>query len=191
VKARQFRSLGLGPTGGDLVPGLKNLRTRLGSITDAVKGTFLDTDKTRSLLGRIRKILSGGFGAVSEDVRSTIKGMLDDIRQQLNDFAGKGPLTKTAGLDTKKIIAGLGLDPETAGIIRGRLSGFNTAGLALAGAPSPRGGGFVGGRPIVVESHTTINLDGHTVAKTVTRNQQKTRRRNPPQRRGPNAGQAL
>lgn len=40
------------------------------------------------------------------------------------------------------------------------------------------------GRDVVV--HTQINLDGDRVATNTTRHQQKTRRRNPPQKRGPN-----
>jgi hypothetical protein len=93
-------------------------------------------------------------------------------------------------LNTKKILAGLGLSPEEINALRGRLSGFNTAGQELAGLGTPgpariREGGF-GNNPIFVESHTTINLDGQQVAKVVTKQQQKTRRRNPAQKRGPN-----
>jgi hypothetical protein len=39
----------------------------------------------------------------------------------------------------------------------------------------------------VVENHITVTLDGEVVERKVTRSQQKRARRNPPQRRGPNA----
>ena len=57
------------------------LRKQLGSAEKALQGTFLDTKKTRSLVARIRKVLSGAMGAISEDVRSTIKRLIDDLRQ--------------------------------------------------------------------------------------------------------------
>jgi hypothetical protein len=53
TKARQFRTLGLSASGGEFVPGLKGLRRQLGNFHDAVKGTFLDTGKTRSIMGQI------------------------------------------------------------------------------------------------------------------------------------------
>jgi hypothetical protein len=102
----------------------------------------------------------------------------------------RGPLTATSGLNTRKVLAGLGLDPDVIRELRGRLSGFNTRGLALAtaAAPAPTAGfgGVLGG--ILVESHVTVELDGERVGRAVTRSQQKTRRRNPPQKRGPNRG---
>jgi hypothetical protein len=50
--------------------------------------------------------------------------------------------------------------------------------------------GGVGEKPIVVEPNIDLNvyIDGHHVEATVTKRQQKRSRRNPPQRRGPNAG---
>ena len=126
-------------------------------------------------------MLCDPFTKVSKEVRATITAMLNDIKGQLDGF--KRPLTKTSGLDTKKIIAGLGLSPEVASELRGRLSGVNSAGRQLA--PVAAGGG---GQPIVVENHNTIMLDGWMLGKNLTRSQQKKRRRNPPQRRGPNRG---
>lgn len=184
--AAQFRTLGLGPTGEELVPLKAGLARQLKQVSSQIDGTFLDTTKTNKTLAAIRKLVLDPFTKVSVEVRSTIKSMLDEINQQFKDH--KGPLTKTTGLDTKKIVAGLGLSPPQIREIRGRLSGFNSAGLALAGGPSFQTGGFVGGRAIVVESHTTVQLDGHTLGKTVTRSQQKAKRRNPAQRRGPNRG---
>jgi hypothetical protein len=80
---RQFRALGLGPTGEDLIPGVKSLKKQLGNIADAVSGSFLDTRKTRGMLAHIRQVLSGGLGSVSSEVRAKIQAMLADLKDQL------------------------------------------------------------------------------------------------------------
>jgi hypothetical protein len=103
--------------------------------------------------------------------------MLNDIQSALDSGDKKGPLTKTSSLNTFKVTAGLGLTPEQERALRSRLSGFNSAGLGLARGQQT--GNFV------VESHTTINVDGAKVANVVTRQQQKNKRRNPRQKRGP------
>jgi hypothetical protein len=125
----------------------------------------------------------------TEETRQAIREMFATIRGELDDGL-KGPLTATSGLNTKKIIDGLGLDAVTAQEIRSRLSGFNTAGRALAGATQsnfvPGAALGVGLGAIVVENHNTLEVDGEVVARSVTRSQQKTRRRNPQQKRGPN-----
>jgi hypothetical protein len=71
--------------------------------------------------------------------------------------------------------------------LRARLSSFNSAGLALAGGGTRPTGRFVV-PPTIVESHVRVELDGEPVARSVTRSQQKQRRRNPKQKRGPNSG---
>jgi hypothetical protein len=193
----QFQALGLTADGTAKIPGVANLRKQLGTLTDRVKGTPLDTAKTRTQLQRIAKVLSGQFGKVGDDVRSAIVGMFDTIRDALKDNKVDlgGELTKTTSLNSKRIIEGLGLDASTAKEIRARLSRFNTAGRALAGtagstitAPTVPVAHFGadGAPPFVVESYVTVNLDGDLVARTVTRSQQKNARRNPKQKRGAN-----
>jgi hypothetical protein len=81
--ARQFKLLGFGPTGEDLVPGVKNLKRQLDSVRKTIEGSFLDTRKTRGLLGHIRQVLAGGLGSVSADVRSKIQQILADLKGQL------------------------------------------------------------------------------------------------------------
>ena len=81
--ARQFRLLGFGPEGQDLVPGVGALKRQLQAVNDVLAGSFLDTKKTRSLISHIRKVLSGGLGSVSEEVRSKIQQILADLKQQL------------------------------------------------------------------------------------------------------------
>lgn len=185
----QFEAIGLTQSGDDRVPGVGALRRRLGNLRDLVEGTVLDTDKTENQLDRIAKVLSGKFGAVGKDVRTAILRMFNDISSALGEGDKKmGPLTKTTGLNTKRIIAGLGLSDEEARELRGRLSKFNSAGLGLAGGQTTGGarGGFTGGTGFVIENNVTVAIDGQKFSAVVTKQQQKQKRRNPRQKRGPN-----
>lgn len=188
VAARQFRELGLGPTGEELAPTLKGLRAQAGRIGDAIKGTFLDKPKTRSVMASIRKVISGQLGNVRDDVRKTVKGILDDLDRQLKDHAAVGPETAFRTTNVRKILAAAGLSPEDVKRASFALSqrgpggtiprnGMGAFGMALAGG---------GGGDIVVQ--TKVDLDGRQVALSTTRHQQKARRRNPTQKRGPHAG---
>ena len=84
-ETRQFRALGLGPGGEACVPGVQALRKRLGRAADAIKGTFLDTSKTRGILNAIRKVLSGGLGSVGKDVRARIEEILRELGVRLDE----------------------------------------------------------------------------------------------------------
>lgn len=187
LQRKQFKSLGLSGSGEEIVPGVKNLKKQFASLSDRVADSPGQVSKKLvSRLAGVRKLLAGAFGKLSEDTRAAISDLFGAIRDEFDNQDQKGPLTKTSALNSKKVLAGLGLSGDQIRELRGRLSGFNSAGIALADKAAPSGS-FAGG-PVVVESHTTVQLDGHTVAKSVTRNQQKRNRRNPAQRRGPNRG---
>lgn len=186
--ARQFRALGLGPTGEERIPGLTALRRQLGNVTDAVKGTFLDTTKTRSLMATIRKILAGGMGAVSEDVRAKVKEMLDDINQQLKDANRQRTRFRVA--DTSAMLAGLGLDPEQIRALRGRIAQIGRGGTVPTRGTSAFGIGFAsgGGGGNIVISGLTVKADNPDAFM---RELQKTARRTAAQRGGRMSGRAL
>jgi hypothetical protein len=99
-RARQFRALGLTSTGDELAPSRRALRTEATKIGDALKGTFLDTGKTRNLMQGIRKVLSGQLGSLSRDVRLKVKQLLDDLSGQLGD---RGPLTRASQASSRRI----------------------------------------------------------------------------------------
>lgn len=188
LEARQFRALGLGPTGEELPPTIRKLKTELQKVGDAVKGTILDTGHTRNLLRTIRRLLSGGLGRLGGDLRSKIKEMLDDLQNQMED-GGKKAATAFHKASTKELVQGLGLTTAQTKALRARLSQLGPGGTV----PSKGFGAFgyaytPGGQPINVT--TTVNLDGKQVAKNTTKHQQRGARRNPPQRRGPHAGHA-
>lgn len=193
----QFEQLGLTEEGERPTPGAGALRRRLKSLREQIKGTTLDTEKTRRELDRIAAVLSGKFGAVGKEVRNAILQMFNDIAGALEDGQSgrRGPLTKTSGLNTAKVLEGLGLTDEQINELRSRLAKVNSAGrqLAPSGGTSSTGTGsnVVGGRTrtepgVVVENFVTVEIDGQKIASTVTKQQQKQKRRNPPQKRGPN-----
>jgi len=177
TKAKQFKALGLTSTGEALTPGAGSLLHRAKSLREQIKGTILDTPKTRSELAKIVAFLKSHLKTAGKEVRQAILNMLNDISGAADQK--KGPLTKTSSLNSKKILEGLGLSADQERQVKARLSNFNSAGVALANAQAP---GTSGGQFVV---HTTVNLDGQKVASNTTKHQQKSRRRNPQQKRGP------
>jgi hypothetical protein len=81
--ARQFGALGLGPGGEPLTPSTASLRHQLGPIEKSIHGTILDTAANQRILARIRRVLAGGLGAVTKEVRDHIAQMFADWRSQL------------------------------------------------------------------------------------------------------------
>jgi hypothetical protein len=184
-QTRQFRALGFGPGGADLIPGVTALRRQLGNVGDAIKGTFLDTNKTRSLLGNIRKVLSGGLGKVSAEVRAKVKEMLDDINRQLREHT-RGPATKFRAVDTSKLFAGLGLSPDELRAVRAKTAQIGRDGRAPTTGPSAFGiglGGAAGGititGPITIVANNPDAFERELVKKN---------RRRATQTTGPYAG---
>jgi hypothetical protein len=180
-QARQFRALGLSPEGDKPIPTIANLTKQINQLG---KKDLSRAD--RRVLAAIRKVLVDPLKKATPETRAAAKGLLDAIRDGLDPKKITGPLTKTTGLNTKKILEGLGLSPEAERELRQRLSGFNSAGVGNARGNRPTGN-FVGGQqPIVV--NTTVTLDGKVVGNSVTKTQQKDRRRNPKAKRGPRSG---
>lgn len=180
-----FKRLGLTEEGDERVPGGAALRKRARSLLETIKGTPLDTEKNRKILRGIINTTNKEFRQAGRAVRQAALGMLNDIDSAFDDK--KGPLTKTTSLNSKKLLANIGLSPEEIRELRGRLSNFNSAGVGLAGGNGPNsvtGGGATSG--LVVENNLTISIDGKRIHAFITSEDQKTRRRNPKQKRGPN-----
>lgn len=110
-QARQFRLLGFGPGGEDLIPGVKGLKGTLAGVAKAIEGSFLDTKKTRGLLAHIRQVLSGGLGSVGDEVRTKIAQILADLKAQLKQSAVD--VTKFHHANPDAIIAAAGLHLTT------------------------------------------------------------------------------
>jgi TP901 family phage tail tape measure protein len=185
IDAKQFFTLGLGPTGDDRVPLVKSLRKQLANVSDAVQGSFLDTNKTKSVLANIKKVLSAGVGGVSSEVRSKIKQMLDDIDQQLKNHASGGNIDRLAHVSGQAFLKRLGLTGLTPEQKRRISSVFATLGPD-GSLPGGTSGAFAGQGTVVVSSTTT--LDGRVLTRTVSKHKQKNDRRRSVPRTGPWAG---
>jgi hypothetical protein len=175
--AAQFFTLGLSPTGDVRVPLVKALQKQLANVSLAVAGTFLDTTKTQSVLGNIKKVLSAGIGGVSETVRAKLKELLDGINQQLKDHAQN--LTKFSHVNSAAFVKALGLDLSPDLVRRLRL-GISQLGAGNT-APGVASAAFAlaGGTTVI---HTSVQLDGREVAKSVTKHHQKAPPRLPSRR---------
>ncbi len=185
-----LKQLGLTAEGEKPTPGAGSLLNRALGLENRIKGTVLDTAKTRQQLQRIIRVLRQNFKNVGQRVRQAILQMLNDIAGAFEGgSAGRqGPLTATHGLRTAQIIKNLGLSQEQADEIQRRLAHATTGTRFLTGSggtktmiPGQHGGPA---EPFVVQSYVTVNIDGHKVANVVTRSQQKDKRRNPRQKRG-------
>lgn len=190
-RGRQFEALGLTAEGEERTPGIGAIRKRGRNLIDELQSSGLDESKVAAFVKRISVIFTDKFDGAGKEIRQAILNMFATINGALDQGSKQGPLTKTHALNTKKFLEGLGLSPEEVNALRSRLSSFNSAGAAPGGFLSPglnAPPGFTGGTGFVVDSTTniTVTLDGVKVGKAVTKSQQKARRRNPKQKRGPN-----
>jgi hypothetical protein len=182
VQAAQFKAIGLSPTGDQRTPGVSNLEKQLGQLTERLGPDI--APKIANQLAGVGKVLSGALGKVTLETRQKIVELFNTIRDTFDQQA-KGPLTKTTALNSNKIIDALGLSGDLAKKLRAQLSGFNSAGVALAGAQNqPNGFARVVSPAVNVTVNSTTELDGKVVARNTTKHQQKRQRRNPPQKRG-------
>lgn len=189
-QAAQFRAIGLAATGDAITPGVTNLRKQLQSLQHRLEGTKLNTSKMRSELAGVGKVLTGQLGKVTIETRRAIDGLFESIRTGFEQGAKTtGALTRTTSLASAGNLFGdLGLDRETQKRLQARLSGFNSAGVRLAGA----GGAFGPGLPNLavqrVDVHTHVMVDRKEIAaateRDVTKHQQRRVRQNPSTRRG-------
>jgi hypothetical protein len=185
-QAREFRALGLAATGEEIVPGFKNLTSRVNSTLSRIASGELDVPK--KLVDRLklaRTLLKKEGKSLNEDTRDVINELIKTITGGTKKL--EGPLTKTTGLNANKFLEGLGLSPEMEREARARLSSINSGGRQLAGNRRPTGS-FSPGTTVTSETTVNVNLDGETVGRNVTRTQQKQKRRNPKQKRGPRSG---
>lgn len=146
----------------------------------------LGRDTTKDLLAIKRAILKF-IASHRKNIRALTDAynQLRDINDQINQ--GVEASLNFVQASTKKLTEGLGLTADQRRRLRGRLSQLGPGGTVPGGGVGAAG--FIinpdTGRPIHV--HTHVNLDGRRVADNTTKHQHRRRRRNPTQRRGPNA----
>jgi len=195
-QGKQFESIGLTREGDQRTPSTQALQRRLGSLRDQLKGTALDTGKTRSELAGIARVLSGQFGAVGRDVRSAILQMFNDIAGALKEGSKEsdvgGEFTRGGIRSTQQLRKGLNLTQEQAEELRRRnlgiRSGSHTSafGFAVSG-PSPRSTSGSGSGDL----HVHLTLDGREMSDVVLREFQKRAGRSSSSRRGRHGGKNL
>ncbi len=138
--------------------------------------------KMRAALYRALKKTHGNIQA-QIDIWNQIYSINQQLGSQVQSLLGG---FRTAS--TKILTAGLGLTADQRRRLRARLSQLGPDGT-IPGTGTGAAGYIINpdtGRPIIV--HTHVNIDGKRVADNTTRHQQRHRRRNPRQRRGPHAG---
>lgn len=184
LQAKQFRELGLSSSGDEVIPSVANLAKRLKGVLARVDSGDLDiAGKLAAHLREAQKTIAKEGDALTNLTRAKINEFLKAATGQ--DSKLQGPLTRNSVFQANKIIEGLGLDERTVALIRQRVNAFNNAdAFRTFKAPTTFATGTAG--PVIVEAHTTVQLDGDVVGRAITRSQQKTARRNPVQKRGPN-----
>jgi gas vesicle protein len=145
-----------GPGGEDLVPGVRDLRKRLGRFQEVTRGTFFDTPKIRSRMAQIAKVLSGAWGKVGSDVRSKIVEILAQWDDAFKKHAKTAAKTATGfhKANVNAIIAAAGIDLNSPAARRLRQS------LAMLGpggvVPTPSAQ-FAGAGAVHIHGNVTIN----------------------------------
>ncbi len=186
LQTREFKVLGLDASGQPFAPKLGGLRSELAGVRKTITGSA-DTKTNEGILGNINKLLFGKDAhSLTKDVRSTVKQMLDAIKDEIKNAGG--PETRFQVINTRKFLSGLGLHltPAQEKAARARLSQLGAGGTVPQQTAT---GGNFGGQTITV--HTNVKLDGRQVGTSVTKHQQKRRLRNPEPKRGPHAAGGL
>lgn len=144
TQARQFRSLGLSKTGDEIIPGVKNLQTRVTGALSRIQSGDLDVgSKVADRLKLARNLIRKEGKNLTEETR----GIINDLLKTLNDGQDKlaKPLTAGRKLSTAKLLEGLGLPADVARELRGRLSQISPGGTVATGGLSAAGQVITGG----------------------------------------------
>jgi hypothetical protein len=151
------------------------------------KDQALGRSQTQDLL-KLRKAILHFIATHKKNIAAVTDAynQLYAVNQQLGQTAASA-LGGFKQASTRALTKGLGLTDAQRRALRARLSQLGPGGT-IPGSGVGAAGFIIGtdGRPLIV--HTHVNIDGKRVANNVTRHQQRHRRRNPHQRRGPNAG---
>lgn len=188
--AKDFKALGLGPTGDALIPGKAHLKKLLQSVVDSISGTSLDTSKIRSKLAVIRDELTQAF--VPPEIRTEMQSMLADIEGQLKKAGSQLGFKQ---IDTSAFVKSLGLTGDAARRAQGKLSQLGKGGtvpnkgVGAFGVAASTGAGAGGPRGFTITPSTVVvKVNENEIGRASMNWKIGHDRRNPSQRRGPNAG---
>lgn len=151
-QAAQFRALGLTATGDQRAPTARGLLR----LSDRLIGRA-EPGKLENRVKAIRKVLVANFKGMSDEVRRTVKGMLDDIDQQLRDRQKTAPVGFKQGSPNK--LASLLLPGGSAAerrALAARLSQIGPGGTVRTGRSAAfAGAGATGG--IVIHGDIVVH----------------------------------
>ncbi len=189
LSAKDFKILGFGPTGDDITPGLKRLRTEYANVVKEISGTSLDTSKVRTELAAIKKVISDSL--VPPDVRTKMQQLLADLEGQLTKAGNQLGFKQ---LDTSAFADSLGLTGDAKRRAEAKLSQIGkggtvpNTGVGAFGVGVPTGSS-AGGRGLTITPSTVVvKIDQSEIGRASMTWKISHDRRNPSQRRGPNAG---
>jgi hypothetical protein len=177
-QARQFRLIGLGPTGEAPIPTIPNLQRQFAQLQARLaRGETIP----QKLLARFAGISKALRQKITPETREAINAFFGEVRDALNK--GQQDLVPIAAraVNTNLILRGLGLSPDELRRLRYRLAGVTVGGKRLAGAAG------AAGTQVVVSD---VYMDGEKVGRSVRRSGQRSSIRSPTQKRGPNAGRS-
>ena len=147
----------------------------------------MPTKLTNRLAG-VRKALAKGLGDLKEPTRAAIRDLFETIRSEFEKGTKEGgPLTKTTSINTNRAPE-RARDRPRGGTRTPRPARRRQQRRSHAGGKQRATGNFVGGPATVVQSNTTVTLDGEVVGRSTKRSSEKDSRRNPKQKVGPWAG---
>lgn len=82
AKEEGIPSVGTGP------PSVRALKTEADQVAKALKGTYLDTNVSRSVISKIKTLLSGQLGSLNSEMRNKIQQLLQGLRNDMKSFDG-------------------------------------------------------------------------------------------------------
>ena len=187
AQQRQFRALGLSASGGDVIPGVENLRKQLEQLTKRL-GPDL-TGKMRSQLSGVAKVLKGQFGSVTEESREAIRDLFKTIRDTFDKESNKEIAPRRIQV-SDKIMTALGFDQDE------KVKAFRAAQQFTKTPSFP-----TGARPFGVTAptssatlpplHIHVEVDGEEIGNVLIRDLQKRAARTTGTARGRHAGKGL
>lgn len=149
-QAAQFRALGLTATGEVFAPTGRALAGLADRISRQLSGTIFDTDENRNAIARVRKVLTGQFGALTRETRLKMEELLRAISDPLKD-ADKKLDTGFRHVSPGKLAEALGLGSRGATI----LSQIGAGGLVPA-RRTPAFAGAGAGGPLIVQGDVIL-----------------------------------
>lgn len=133
LSAKDFKLLGFGPTGEDIIPGKNRLKKELAAVQGLVAGTKFDTPKIRAQLATIGTLLTNAL--VPADVRAKMQELLSNLRKQLDGHLAL--LTKFQHQSSAKFAASIpGLTPAQTRAVRAAFAGVGAGGTVPTRGPA-------------------------------------------------------